>query len=61
MNLRCCSITRAEMRGIVEGLKLAWYLGIRKIRVQLDSATVIAIITKGSSLDHQHTILVMQY
>ncbi|CAN0871969.1 Putative ribonuclease H protein At1g65750 [Linum grandiflorum] len=61
MNLSCCSITRPEMRGIVEGRKLAWSLGIRKIRVQSDSATAIAILSKGSSLDHQHVILVMQY
>ncbi|CAN0824718.1 Putative ribonuclease H protein At1g65750 [Linum grandiflorum] len=54
MNLGCCSITRAEMRGIVEGLKLAWSLGIRRIRVQSDSATAIAILLNGSSLDHQH-------
>ncbi|CAN0846217.1 Putative ribonuclease H protein At1g65750 [Linum grandiflorum] len=33
VNLGCCSITPAEMRGIVEGLKLAWSLGIRKIKV----------------------------
>ncbi|CAN0909219.1 Putative ribonuclease H protein At1g65750 [Linum grandiflorum] len=49
------------MRGIVEGLKLAWFLGIWKIRVQSDSTAAIAILSKGSSLDHQHTILVMQY
>ncbi|CAN0874988.1 Putative ribonuclease H protein At1g65750 [Linum grandiflorum] len=61
MNLSCCSITRAEMRGIVEGLKLAWSLGIRKIRVQSDSTAAIAILSKGSSLDHQHAILVRQY
>ncbi|CAN0914173.1 Putative ribonuclease H protein At1g65750 [Linum grandiflorum] len=61
MNLGCCSITRAEMRGIVEGIKLAWYLGIRRIRVQADSAAAIAILSNSSSLDHQHAILVMQY
>ncbi|CAN0906439.1 Putative ribonuclease H protein At1g65750 [Linum grandiflorum] len=61
MNLGCCSIARAEMRGIVEGLKLAWSLGIRRIRVQSDSAAAIAILSNGSSLDHQYAILVMQY
>ncbi|CAN0861260.1 Putative ribonuclease H protein At1g65750 [Linum grandiflorum] len=54
MNLGCCSITRAEMRGIMEGLKLAWSLVIRKIRVQSDSAADIAILSNGSLLDHQH-------
>ncbi|CAN0884735.1 Putative ribonuclease H protein At1g65750 [Linum grandiflorum] len=61
MNLDCCSVTHAEMRGIVEGLKLAWSLGIRKIRVQSDFAADIAILSNGSSLDHQHAILVMQF
>ncbi|CAN0841460.1 Putative ribonuclease H protein At1g65750 [Linum grandiflorum] len=49
------------MRGIVEGLELVWSLGIRKIRVQSDSAAAIAILSNVSSLDHQHTILAMQY
>ncbi|CAN0916926.1 Putative ribonuclease H protein At1g65750 [Linum grandiflorum] len=61
MNLGCCSITRAEMRGIVEGLKITWSLGIRRIRVQSDSAAAIAILSNGSSLDHQHALLVMQF
>ncbi|CAN0915632.1 hypothetical protein LINGRAHAP2_LOCUS29229 [Linum grandiflorum] len=49
------------MRGVVEGLKLAWSLGIQRIRVQTNSAVVVAILSNGSSLDHQHAILVMQY
>ncbi|CAN0897275.1 Putative ribonuclease H protein At1g65750 [Linum grandiflorum] len=61
MNLGCCSITRAEIRGIVEGLRLAWSLGIQRIRVQSDSAAAIAILSNSASLDHQHAILVMQY
>ncbi|CAN0917162.1 Probable inactive purple acid phosphatase 27 [Linum grandiflorum] len=32
-----------------------------KIRVQSNTAVAIAILSKGSSLDHQHAILVMQY
>ncbi|CAN0892520.1 hypothetical protein LINGRAHAP2_LOCUS17584 [Linum grandiflorum] len=59
MNLGCCSITRVEMRGIVEGFKLAWSLGIRKLRVQSGYATAIAILSNGSLLDHQHAILDM--
>ncbi|CAN0897274.1 Putative ribonuclease H protein At1g65750 [Linum grandiflorum] len=54
MNLGCCSITRAEIRGIVEGLRLAWSLGIQRIRVQSDSAAAIAILSNSASLDHQH-------
>ncbi|CAN0847212.1 hypothetical protein LINGRAHAP2_LOCUS4854 [Linum grandiflorum] len=61
MNLGCCSITRAEMRGIVEGLKLAWSLGIQRIRVQSNYAAIIAIVSNSSSLKRHHAILVMQY
>ncbi|CAN0904399.1 TNF receptor-associated factor homolog 1b, partial [Linum grandiflorum] len=60
-NLGRCSITRAEMRAIVDGLKLAWTLGIRRIRVQSDSRTAIAIFANASDLDHQHAALVMQF
>ncbi|CAN0826774.1 Putative ribonuclease H protein At1g65750, partial [Linum grandiflorum] len=60
-NLGSCSITRAEMRAIVDGLQLAWSLGIRRIQVQSDSKTAIAILAKDSELDHQHTALVLQF
>ncbi|CAN1238181.1 hypothetical protein LINGRAPRIM_LOCUS2053 [Linum grandiflorum] len=49
------------MRGILKGLKLAWFLGIRKIRVQSDSATEIVILSNSSSVDHQHAIILLQY
>ncbi|CAN1799142.1 Putative ribonuclease H protein At1g65750 [Linum perenne] len=37
LNLGKCSITRAELRGAVSGLQLAWERGYRKIQLQLDS------------------------
>ncbi|CAN1241241.1 hypothetical protein LINPERPRIM_LOCUS4882 [Linum perenne] len=37
MNLGNCSITRAEWKGVVSGLQLAWEQGYRKIQLQLDS------------------------
>ncbi|CAN0891177.1 hypothetical protein LINGRAHAP2_LOCUS16853 [Linum grandiflorum] len=42
------------MRAIVEGLQLAWTLGIGRIQAQSDSMAAIAILTKVSELDHQH-------
>ncbi|CAN0876636.1 Putative ribonuclease H protein At1g65750, partial [Linum grandiflorum] len=60
-NLGSCSITRTEMRAIVNGLQLAWTLGIRRIQVQSDSMAAIAILTKVSELDHQHTALVLRF
>ncbi|CAN0905308.1 hypothetical protein LINGRAHAP2_LOCUS23589 [Linum grandiflorum] len=40
------------MRAIIDGLQLAWSLGIRRIQVQSDSKTAIAILAKDSELDH---------
>ncbi|CAN0904913.1 Putative ribonuclease H protein At1g65750, partial [Linum grandiflorum] len=60
-NLGSCSITRAEMRAIVEGLQLAWSLGIKQIRVHSDSRAAIAILAKDSELDHQHAALVLRF
>ncbi|CAN0875097.1 hypothetical protein LINGRAHAP2_LOCUS10631 [Linum grandiflorum] len=56
-----CSITRAEMRAIVDGMQLAWSLGIRRIRVQSDSMAAIAIFNKVSDLDHQRAAFVLQF
>ncbi|CAN0866718.1 Putative ribonuclease H protein At1g65750 [Linum grandiflorum] len=60
-NLGSCSITRDEMRAIVDGLKLAWSLGIRRIQVQSDSRAAIAILAKDSELNHHHAALVLQF
>ncbi|CAN0841165.1 hypothetical protein LINGRAHAP2_LOCUS3129 [Linum grandiflorum] len=49
------------MRAVVDGLQLAWSLGICRIRVQSNSMTAITILDKRSSLDHQHTVLVLQF
>ncbi|CAN0914371.1 hypothetical protein LINGRAHAP2_LOCUS28528 [Linum grandiflorum] len=57
MNLCCFSITRAEMRGIVEDLKSVWSLGIRRNRVQSYLEAAIAILSNGFLLDHRHAIL----
>ncbi|CAN0861950.1 Putative ribonuclease H protein At1g65750 [Linum grandiflorum] len=56
-----CSITRAELRAIVDGLELAWTLGIRRIQVQSDSMAAITILSKVSELEHQHATLVLQF
>ncbi|CAI0421512.1 unnamed protein product [Linum tenue] len=41
MNLGMCSITRAELRGVMEGLQLAWDMGFRRVRVELDSRCAV--------------------
>ncbi|CAN0909009.1 hypothetical protein LINGRAHAP2_LOCUS25590 [Linum grandiflorum] len=52
MNMGRFSITRVEMRVIVEDLKLSLTLGIRRIRVQTDSSSAIAILSNDSSLNY---------
>lgn len=39
-----CSIFKAELWGILEGLKLAWDLGFRKIIAELDSLSAVMMI-----------------
>ncbi|CAN1130918.1 Putative ribonuclease H protein At1g65750 [Linum perenne] len=48
-----CSITRAELSAIVQGLKLAWSIGIRRLIIQSDSRTAISILHNGAT-NHQH-------
>ncbi|CAI0403559.1 unnamed protein product [Linum tenue] len=51
MNLGGGSITRAELAGIVQGLKLAWELGARKVILQTDSLIEKTLIETAS---HHH-------
>ncbi|CAN1156272.1 hypothetical protein LINPERHAP1_LOCUS8824 [Linum perenne] len=53
MNLGACSITRAEMRGAIEGLKIAWEAGFRKIILQMDSMAAISLLSNGDETRHQ--------
>ncbi|CAI0411014.1 unnamed protein product [Linum tenue] len=39
-----CSITATGLKGAVEGLKLAWRKGYRKVNLKMDSTTTIDII-----------------
>ncbi|CAN1142201.1 Putative ribonuclease H protein At1g65750, partial [Linum perenne] len=54
MNLGICSITRAEIRGIIEGMQLAWTHGVRKLAVQTDSLCAVQILKNEHHSDHPH-------
>ncbi|CAN1320571.1 Putative ribonuclease H protein At1g65750 [Linum perenne] len=54
MNLGKCSITRAELRGAVSGLQLAWERGYHKIQLQLDSQCVVQLLQGDDLEDHAH-------
>ncbi|CAN1140984.1 Putative ribonuclease H protein At1g65750 [Linum perenne] len=54
VNLGRCSITWAELQGILVGLDVAWEAGIRKIVVQVDSQAAIKLVSGNEELRHQH-------
>ncbi|CAN1161717.1 Putative ribonuclease H protein At1g65750 [Linum perenne] len=58
-NLGCCSVTRAELRGAVLGLELAWSMGCRNVELQLDSRAAIALIQQVAEPSHQHALEVL--
>ncbi|CAL1376978.1 unnamed protein product [Linum trigynum] len=60
-NLGMCSITRTELRGVVEGLQLAWNLDHRCIRVELDSQCAVQLLSKPDTSDHQHAAIIQRF
>ncbi|CAN1850210.1 Putative ribonuclease H protein At1g65750 [Linum perenne] len=60
-NLGVCSIMRAELRGIIEGMKLAWNTGIRKLRIQSDSKAAVEMLSTRRSENNQHASLIEQF
>ncbi|CAN1823301.1 Putative ribonuclease H protein At1g65750, partial [Linum perenne] len=49
-----CSITKAELSAIIQGLKLAWAIGIRRIIVRSDSRTYMSILQREATDNHTH-------
>ncbi|CAN1187401.1 Putative ribonuclease H protein At1g65750 [Linum perenne] len=60
-NVGICSITRAEMKAVVEGLKLAWGTGIRMLEIQCDSGAALSLLLNGAQMTHQHMALVAEF
>ncbi|CAN1131193.1 Putative ribonuclease H protein At1g65750 [Linum perenne] len=60
-NLGICSITRAELRGIILDLNLAWDAGHRKVLVQSDSQVAVNLLTADSEASHHHAHEVVQF
>ncbi|CAN1771045.1 Putative ribonuclease H protein At1g65750 [Linum perenne] len=52
-NLGVCSIMRSELRAIVEGMKLAWNKGVRRLRIQTDSKAAVAMLSKPYNANMQ--------
>ncbi|CAN1120796.1 Putative ribonuclease H protein At1g65750, partial [Linum perenne] len=60
-NLGKCSITRAELTGIIVGLERAWNAGIRELEIQTDSLAAVRLLTNDKATEHQHASLIAQY
>ncbi|CAN1186310.1 Putative ribonuclease H protein At1g65750 [Linum perenne] len=56
-NLGRCSITRAELRGIIGGLNLAWDVGARRVMVQVDSRAAVSLISNAREVTLIHQLL----
>ncbi|CAN0907512.1 Putative ribonuclease H protein At1g65750 [Linum grandiflorum] len=54
-------MTRAELRGAVDGLELVWKLGIRNIALQLDSRYATQLLRGTGNEDHQHAALLGRF
>ncbi|CAN1776257.1 Putative ribonuclease H protein At1g65750 [Linum perenne] len=61
INLGSCSIMRAELRGIIEGMKIAWDKGIRRLCIQTDSQAAVLLLTSNDNRPHRHMSLVEQF
>ncbi|CAN1165103.1 Putative ribonuclease H protein At1g65750 [Linum perenne] len=55
-NLGKCSIMRAELRGIIIGLQIAWENGFRKVDARIDSQAILTLIKDNESATHQHVV-----
>ncbi|CAN1732286.1 Putative ribonuclease H protein At1g65750 [Linum perenne] len=60
-NLGVCSIMRYELRAIVEGMKLAWSKGVRRLRIQTDSKAAVAMLSKPYNANSQHAGLIEHF
>ncbi|CAN1743736.1 Putative ribonuclease H protein At1g65750 [Linum perenne] len=55
-NLGNCSIMRAELQGIINGLRIAWDNGFRRVDARTDSQAIFTLIREDRSATHQHAV-----
>ncbi|CAN1188832.1 Putative ribonuclease H protein At1g65750 [Linum perenne] len=60
-NIGDCSITRAELKAIIEGMRMAWDLGVDKLHIQTDSSTAVSTLLSTVDQTHQHFLLLLEY
>ncbi|WCJ37652.1 Polynucleotidyl transferase ribonuclease H-like superfamily protein [Euphorbia peplus] len=57
-NIGICSVLRAELWGIYDGLTLAWNLGYRKVQVEVDSKLCVDLLTRTDTPSNDSTPLI---
>ncbi|CAN1844818.1 Putative ribonuclease H protein At1g65750 [Linum perenne] len=60
-NIGDCSITRAELKAIIVGMKMAWDLGVDRLQIQTDSTTAVSTLLSAVTPTHQHFLLLLEY
>ncbi|CAN1254857.1 Putative ribonuclease H protein At1g65750, partial [Linum perenne] len=58
-NLDSCLITRAEIRAIIQGMEVAWFLGIRRLHIQCDSLLAVKLLLQKGEPLHQYSALIL--
>ncbi|CAN0838844.1 Putative ribonuclease H protein At1g65750, partial [Linum grandiflorum] len=53
-NFGACTITHAELRAALHGLRIAWDLGYRKVSLQVDSVVVVSFLCHNKDVDPRH-------
>ena len=59
-NMGCCTSTKAKLKAVLRGLKLARTLGFTKLWVNLDSSCVVGFIRGAFNLPIEHWNLIKQ-
>ncbi|CAN0905907.1 Putative ribonuclease H protein At1g65750 [Linum grandiflorum] len=54
VNFGSCSITSAELRAALHGLRLAWEMGYRRVSLQVDSLVVLSYLQNTDVADLRH-------
>jgi len=55
-----CSAAKAELRGVLRGLKIAREMGISKLSIRVDSTTVITWLTSSTADNPEYYSLIQQ-
>ncbi|CAN0910043.1 hypothetical protein LINGRAHAP2_LOCUS26100 [Linum grandiflorum] len=56
-----CFITCAELQDAVEGLRLAWQIGHRRVVLQMDSTASLSILQATEEQSHQDASLMLEF